>query len=81
MQFQDEFECEVDGRTFNVYVEGKKILDDGYIFNHISHIEIWDDYGEMVGTDEEVYTTIYEDVLDREFELEIHSRDFDAELG
>lgn len=77
MKFSDEFEVEVAGNTYYVNVEGRKARQDTKIVNDIEFIEIHDELGELVDVDHENYEEVYQDALDREYEFEVHSANFD----
>jgi hypothetical protein len=77
MTFRDEYEYEVNGTVYYVSLEGQKSRLDNRVVNDIETISITDELGEMIDVDNEHYDEIYEDALNRDVELEVHSRDFD----
>lgn len=76
MNFRDEYEFELDGATFYVEVEGERYLDEGKTITELSTIDISDSDG-PIDSDHQHYFTIRRDAEEREYELEVHSRDFD----
>ena len=83
MTFRDEYEYEVDGQTFYVEVEGEKFEEDSYIYTEITSVLICDETGQTVDSDNEHYLEIYRDAKERDYDIELHSRDFDyyGEMG
>lgn len=77
MKIRDEFEfTNQAGETFYVNVEGKQIVMEGKLFNDIQKIEITQENGENITSDDDCYAEILEECLYRDYELEEHSSDF-----
>lgn len=77
MNFSDEYEYELDGFTYYVSVSGQMRNIEGHIVPDLDFIQIYDDMGELVDVGHDHYEIIYQDALDREYELELHTTDFD----
>lgn len=77
MYFNDEYELELDGETFCVEVEGDTYLEEGVQFYELDSVSISDEIGNSLDEEHPKYDAVKQDALDRAYEVEIHSRDFD----
>lgn len=74
MLFKDEYEDIIDGQTFFVEVEGVALGNGEYKFNNILFT---DGMGDTVEDDHPLFEALQDRLFSREFELEVHSTDFD----
>lgn len=76
MNFQDEFEYTTNNSTYFVKVEGRVVEDEEFIFNEISHIEVYDSLGDQIDEDHADFSEVYEEALNREYEVEEYNSYF-----
>lgn len=81
MLFKDEYEfvSEESGSTYYVYQEGELIFGNRFFEKIINYLQIFNEDGSLVEEGDADYDEIYCDAQEREFPLEVHSRDFDRE--
>lgn len=77
MYFSDEFEYEAtNGMTFYIEVDGEAFDEHGEVFKEIKTISISNDDGEIDNT-HECYNEVVNEVHNRDYEVEVHSSDFE----
>ncbi len=77
MKFKDEYETEHAGQTFYVEVEGEQFVEDSFIHTEIGEVHIVSELGEAIDEDHHLYLDLVKEAKEREYEPEVHSRDFD----
>lgn len=74
MEFKDEFELEMGGKTFFVEVEGEMSVEGDVDLNAVI---IRDELGQLLGAEDESYGEVLTEVNLRDYEIELHEADFD----
>lgn len=74
MRFTDEYEVEINGSTYFVSVSGRHYSQDNQM---IDDIDVCDGLSELVDEDSPDYAEILSDARSREYNVEVHGRDFD----
>jgi hypothetical protein len=78
MKFNDDFEFEAStGEVFYLSVVGEKFIEDGQIYTEIMSVEAADESGDLVEQDHPLMSEINEEAQYRDYDIEIHSSDFD----
>ncbi len=76
MNFQDEYEFEIDGETYYVAVTGYVHGDEHDVMTEVKTVKICDQYGEDIDEDSVHYPEIIEDAKTRQYDIEMHTSDF-----
>lgn len=80
--FNDEFEMTAsDGKTYYIEVDGAKFSENGQVFTEINQITVHDESGMLFDEDNDIMREISEEAFDRDYEVEVHSRDMDYYSG